>query len=381
MSLSALRNWAVEQALPVWGSIGFDAEHGQFVEQIGFDRQPMLEASRRVMVQARQIYVFGLAHERGWFADGDRLALSAYRQLIKRYGTDGAGTAGWAFATDRQGRVADSTRDLYAQAFVLLALATIARLDGGTGPLKLARETLAFLDARMASPSGGYLEALPATSVSRRQNPHMHLLEALLAWHEVAPEAGFDARALQIARLLKARFLVRLGDKTALVEHFDATLAPLGGPDFGFEPGHHFEWAWLLGECKRLTGEDFSHEAESLWSSATRSGFRDDGAIFDEVSLTGRLIQGGVRLWPLTEAIKAERLGYVSPEGGQKRDADTLAQSLLKQFIEPAPAGLWFDHFDRDGRLKRNNAPASSLYHLCCALAQYPDCPSNASAG
>lgn len=117
MSVAALRRWAIEQALPLWGDVGFDAQEGQFVEQIAFDRTPLMGAPRRVMVQARQIYVFGVAHQRGWFKDGDRLAEAAYRQMVARYG----GAPGWAFSADRGGRIVDATRDLYAQAFVLLA--------------------------------------------------------------------------------------------------------------------------------------------------------------------------------------------------------------------------------------------------------------------
>jgi mannose-6-phosphate isomerase len=373
MSFADLRDWIVGQALPLWAGAGFDEASGQFVEQIAFDGTPMLDTPRRVMVQARQIYVFGLAHERGWLPGGDRLALSAYRQIVARYGVAGGGNDGWAFSVDRAGRVVDPTRDLYAQAFVLLALATIQRLTGGEEPRRLARETLAFLDSQMAAPSGGYGEALPGRRTPRRQNPHMHLLEALLAWHALAPGEGFDTRALAIVELFERRFLVRRGERVALVEHFDAGLSPLGGPDHGFEPGHHFEWVWLLAECARLTGRDCAAQAQALWSNALRCGFRADGAILDAVSLSGAARESGVRLWPLTEALKASRAGHAVPVDMAGRSVDELAGTLLKLFLRPAPSGLWFDHFDEQGRLRRECAPASSLYHLCCALAQYPD--------
>lgn len=370
MSVAALRQWLVEQALPLWGSVGFDEREGQFVEQVALDGTPLLDAPRRVMVQARQIYVFGTAHERGWFKGGDRLAMTAYRQLVERYGVAG-GMRGWVFSADRAGRIVDATRDLYAQAFVLLALATIGRLGGGEEPLRLARETLAFMDAEMAAPGGGYLEAVPGPVAPRRQNPHMHLLEAFLAWHAIAPGEGFDARALAIVDLLDRRFLARGGNHVALVESFDENLAPLGGPDYGFEPGHHFEWVWLLAECARLMGRDGARQAQALWTSAMRFGFRGDGAIFDEVTVSGRPRKDGVRLWPLTEALKASRSRLAVPEGAIAREADAMAETLLATFLRPAPPGLWLDHFDASGRSMRDNAPASSLYHLCCAVSQF----------
>jgi mannose-6-phosphate isomerase len=370
MSVAALRRWFVEQALPLWGSAGFDAREGQFVEQLAFDRTPLLDVPRRAMAQARQIYVFGLAHERGWFQGGDQLAGHAYRQLIARYGAAG-GTRGWAFSADRSGRIVDARRDLYAQAFVLLALAAIRRLGGGAEPLRLARETLAFMDAEMAAPTGGYLEAMPGPAALRRQNPHMHLLEAFLAWHAVAPDEGFDARAWAIVDLLEQRFLVHGDDNVALVECFDERLAPLGGPDYAFEPGHHFEWVWLLSECTRLTGRSHSGLAQALWSSALRFGFRVDGAVLDAVTISGSRLDSGVRLWPLTEALKACRSRLAVPAGVIAREPDAIAETLLATFLRPAPPGLWLDHFDSSGRLTRDNAPSSSLYHLCCALSQF----------
>lgn len=367
MSVARFRAWAVEQALPLWATTGFDEAQRQFVERIGFDGTPLLHAPRRVMVQARQIYVYGLAHREGWFPGGERLVERAYGELVRRYGD---GTEGWAFSTDRDGAVVDPTRDLYAQAFVLLGLATVRQLGGGSEPLRLARQTLAFMDAHMATPAGGYVEAWPGAGGRRRQNPHMHLLEALLAWHALAPDAGFDRRAGAILDLLMRRFLVRRGEDAALVEYFDDDLNPLGGPDFTFEPGHHFEWVWLLDQAVQLTGRSCAVEADALWRSAIRHGFRADGCIIDEVTMSGRPCVQSVRLWPLTEALKACGSGRPTPPGGAARIRDGLAATLVDTFLLPAPSGLWFDHFDETGRLKNDNAPASSLYHLCCALSQ-----------
>lgn len=380
MSVAELHRCIADEALPLWGSIGFDKQSDQFVEQITLDGVPMLEIPRRVMVQARQIYVFGLAHQRGWFSNGDQLAFAAYQQLVKRYSVAGNGSSGWAFSINSAGEVINDARDLYAQAFVLLALATIRRLGGGNAPLRLAHETLSFLDAKMAAPAGGYYETYPRALGSRRQNPHMHLLEALLAWHELVPEDGFDKRALAIMELLQQRFIVQQNGVAGLVEYFDDALTPLGGPDYSCEPGHHFEWVWLLTTYATLTGCDCTEMAKTLWEHALRFGFRADDAIFDEISISGRPIQEGTRLWPLTEALKAINCGYPIPLGVRARAADDVATTLLNKFLRPAPAGLWFDHFDSLGRLKRNNVPASSLYHLCCALSQYPSFAENRSS-
>ena len=65
-SVAKLRRWVVDQALPLWGGIGFDSARGAFVERLTFEGAPLLSAPRRAMVQGRQIYVFSHAALLGW---------------------------------------------------------------------------------------------------------------------------------------------------------------------------------------------------------------------------------------------------------------------------------------------------------------------------
>jgi len=216
------------------------------VEQLDFDGTPHLDAPRRVMVQARQIYVYALAHRRAWFSAGEALSFNAYDSMKRHYHA-ADGLPGWVFSIHRDGRIHDSNRDLYAHAFVLFALASIAQLTGEREPLDRAQETLAFLDQSMSASSGGYIESWPTPSAPRRQNPHMHLLEAVLALHEVDPSGGHLERAEALVLLAVERFIHGGSGEGVLVEFFDDSLAPLDGTDYPFEPGHHFEWVWLLG--------------------------------------------------------------------------------------------------------------------------------------
>ena len=64
-----------------------------------------------------------------------------------------------------------------------------------------ALDTLKYLDLYFTSPTGGYFTVLPPEFERRDQNPHMHLFEAMLAWHDVTGEAQFLARAGEISTL------------------------------------------------------------------------------------------------------------------------------------------------------------------------------------
>lgn len=354
--------WLREQALPRWGGDeGFDAASGSFVERFALSGQPMRDHPRRAMTQARQIFVFAKAHRHGWLTGAGQRAELGWNCLVERYWqTDGS--PGWVFQCDARGTVIDGRRDFYGQAFCLLAAASWSKLSGEHGALDLADRTLAFMDQAMASPHGGYVECWPETVLPRRQNPHMHLLEALLELHEADRSRDYADRAAQIVSLAERHFLQSANQ--CLGEYFDEDLTPRN-PDVVFEPGHHCEWVWLLRRFDRVTGRNTAALRRGLLSSALK-GFRADGLIVDELAVNGRVTGPATRLWPLTEAMKAvaldDRPASTSVHPGDCWDA------LRRRFLADAPDGCWLDHFSPDGTLLVDFIPASSLYHICCAF-------------
>ncbi len=92
------------------------------------------------------------------------------------------------------GAVLDPLRDTYDHAFVLLALATVYALDRDAQIRSEIDALCHFLDTQLRSPHGGFHEGLPA-SMPRRQNPHMHLFEAMIAGFDATHDMVFQQRA------------------------------------------------------------------------------------------------------------------------------------------------------------------------------------------
>jgi len=163
----------------------------------------------------------------------------------------------------------DPTRESYDQAFGLLAAAWTYALDGKRQTIDFAYRTLQFLEVELASLAGGYAEA-DSARLPRRQNPHMHLFEAFLALYEVTCDPVFMARADAIHALLEQRFVSAAG---ALREYFDESWQPAQGAAGEIvEPGHHFEWVWLLYQHARLAARPVSPLAEQLFVFACKYG-------------------------------------------------------------------------------------------------------------
>ncbi|WP_312146772.1 AGE family epimerase/isomerase [Brevundimonas sp.] len=352
-----VRDWLFDQALPLWAKAGLDDE-GLFLEKLDFDGRPITGAARRTRVQARQVYVFAEAASLGW-TEGEAVARRGLDVLIRNHRrADDL----WVRAVDDTGAVIDPTPDLYDLAFVLFALAAAHRVLRDERALPLALSTLVAIETRMADPiHGGWQEALPPV-LPRRQNPHMHMLEALLAWQAVSPDPAFEAAARSVLDLFNRRFFDR--EHLMLGEFFTAdwTAAP-GAAGQVIEPGHHMEWIWLLDQASRLGLDGHARQADALFASTLTNGFNAQGLLVREVDRIGVVRDGGYRLWAQTEALRTLLLR------GRAEQAFALTETLFATHLATAVPGLWIDSYDAEGRPLDTAVPASTLYHLMTAFS------------
>jgi len=375
---AALLGWATDAALPLWATAGFDFEHGRFEERLTLRAGRLPDVPIRLLSQARQIYAYALAARRGWYPGAAMLVEQAYSSMVRDYrGRDGRG--GWIFSIRRDGAVSDPRQDFYAHTFVLLAIASYVQATGKQQALALADQTLAFIDRHLRAPTGdGFLEGLPPSGALRRQNPHMHMFEALLALWECSDDARYLTRAGELFGLFAARFF--RPDPGILGEYFTAALQPAEGVAGSLvEPGHHYEWVWLLRRFEQISGRLVQPYVDALYSFADRYGFDGAGLIVDELLVDGSHHAPSRRIWPIAEAIKANlveaRLGRPQSE----RKAASLAGLLRDHFLTCDPVGGWHDRLDRNGSCLSEFMPASTLYHVVCAIDELSQFASSSS--
>lgn len=359
--MRAYCDWITGTALPLWAETGFDPAAGRFRERLNAAGRPV-DMAHRAMVQARQIYVFAHAAQLGWF-DGGHLAETAMASLIRDYCVEADDRASFHFSIASDGKVVSEVRDAYAHAFALFALAWVYRLNGDARLVALADKVIRFIDLDLTDPAhGGLFDALPLATHDKRQNPHMHLLEAYLFLEQAAPGRGYLERGGALIRLFRDR-MYRDG---ILPEYFAQDWTPLADAARAglWEPGHHFEWVWLLREYERLSGDAVEPLAAALDASAREAGFAADGLIVDEVDADFRVVKPSHRIWPHTEAIKA------AVSRGDAALAGRMGDALLTHFLDRPFAGGWIDQIGADRRPLVDYVPASTLYHLFLAAAE-----------
>ncbi|MFY9655662.1 MAG: AGE family epimerase/isomerase [Methylocystis sp.] len=348
--------------LPFWADAGFDAEAGVFRERLDFLKRDCPTTPRRAMVQARQIYVYSAAAKDGGFREGGEFADRAMRSLFDLYLDDRDPRKGFAFSVNASGSRHSQFRDSYTHAFILLSLASLYELTGERTLLSSAEATLQFVDRHLVCPDhGGVVDGRPSAESVKRQNPLMHLLEALLALHEAAPEGPYLERAQGVLRLFEARLFQQ--EAGALPEVFAADWS-LDRSAAYFEPGHHFEWIWLLDWSRRLGGGLDLQLEDRLWESAQACGLDARGWCYDTVGLDRQPLSRSTRLWPHTEGVKAGLARHQAGEAEGLSACLRMLQTLNELFLGRPFAGGWIDRFSANLDPAVDHVPASSLYHL-----------------
>lgn len=364
--LREIETWMFEEALPLWATAGRDPGLG-FVEKLSDDGVPEKIGFKRMRVQARQIYVYSHAATLGWQGQGLEMAADGLA-FITNHGWLADG--GWAFKLGRKGDMLDATVNLYEQAFVLLALGWYARVSGTRETIDLSHHTLDAVHEKLGRTNGLGFRSGENSGEQLEQNPHMHLLEAMLALYETTGEARFLNEAHGLVALFEQTLFQQ--DKGVLLEYFEPDGKPAEGQRGRIaEPGHHFEWVWLLAEYKRLTGEDKSAIACRLFDFAEAYGVaRDTGLVKDGVLDDGSLFDPDHRLWCQTEALKAH---LVMDAHGREVNSARIAEitsHILDRYLATNPRGLWVDHLTQSLARKGTGAPASTFYHLFLAFAE-----------
>ena len=266
------------------------------------------------------------------------------------------------------GDILDDTPWVYDQAFVLFAFAEVAAADLDREIMSARAHRLIQAMNRLRHPAGGWREA---GDQPFQANAHMHLLEAFMAWEVLEPDGPWTALADEVVSLARSCFIN--ADRGFIREFYRTDWTPAAGTDGTLiEPGHQFEWAWLLMRWSVRRDQAWAMSAATkLYDVGVRGVDVRRGVAVDALDDDFTVRSETARLWPQTERLKAALLLAQLSEGVERdrlvTDARTALGALLR-YVQPS--GLWHDRLEADGRFRDEPAPASSLYHIMVAAEQ-----------
>jgi mannose/cellobiose epimerase-like protein (N-acyl-D-glucosamine 2-epimerase family) len=299
-----LKSWATEAAYPLWWKTGADPAGG-FFEKLSLEGKPV-EGPRRGRVLPRQIYSYSVAGELGWtgpWREGRRawpfllpVGLSPSRRPVPDPGRG-------------RRRQPGRHRHLYDQAFSMFAAANVARV----APERAEAMRQLHRGARDAD---RHAQASARRLLPDRSTQPAAGLQRAHAFARGLPGLVGDRHRSGLARLGRRDrrtdpVALHPAESGMLREFFDLDWNPAPGREGRIcEPGHQFEWGWLLLRWGKLTGRaDATAAALRMIEAGETHGIDVENgvainALLDDFSVD----DANARLWPQTERIKAAAL-------------------------------------------------------------------------
>lgn len=373
-TINPLKDRLIKRWGPKWHDAFRDPALGGYFERLNRNFKPLLTGQRRLVSQCRQLSIYSdlaIIDKSGAYKD---TITPAFEFIVDHY--HDAQSGHWWFSIDDEGKVKDRYSDLYALAFVIFSFSHYARASGDERAKALADETLNFIKTKFRMNAfAGFAEAVAENGTildkTRRQNPHMHLLEACLFAHEVWEDAGYLAMADELVGLFFDYFY---DSKNKVVcEFFSDDLKPHAADGGRMEPGHAFEWIWLLKKhgAAHNDAKRYDDVCVSMLETANRDGWDTlYGGIYDTLDPSGNVIADTKRIWPFCEALKANVLMLeAGPDRqGLKDRTRDMVHVFRDQYMEER--GFWTEWRTRDLSPATDYMPATTPYHVYVGIME-----------
>ncbi|MGH8416970.1 MAG: AGE family epimerase/isomerase [Pseudomonas sp.] len=348
---STVQQHFMDVIVPLWRGPGWNAEMALPYEALDAQHQPLPPQRYRAMACARQLFLFSSLIGDPHVPDADARAAALFRSLQRHF--HDAEHGGWFYSIDPHGAPLDRRKDLYTHAFIIFACAHYWAKVREPLVESVLNAALHVVAERFADGDGLYEAVLDqnwsSLNAGPLQNPLMHLAEAFLATLEAREDADTLAALDALAEAMQRRFVD--------VEHGVMLEKPLDAVDNWSEPGHQFEWFYLLESSEHLRGTPLHRSLTTAFAHAQAQGVdQATGAVVAMLELDGSVKDGTQRIWAQAEYLRALTLRPES-EGLLARQLDALQQHFLH------PNG-WNECLDGEGRISRSDMPSTTPYHL-----------------
>jgi mannose-6-phosphate isomerase len=345
----------------LWQGPGWNAEMALPYEALDAQHQPLPPQRYRAMACARQLFLFSSFIGHPQVADAGIRAAALFRSLQQHF--HDAEHGGWFYSIDPQGAPLDRRKDLYTHAFIIFACAHYWAKVREPLVESVLNAALHVVAEQFADGDGLYESVLEedwsSLGAGPLQNPLMHLAEAFLATLEVREDAQTLAALDALAEAMQRRFVN--------IEHGVMLEKPLDAVDNWSEPGHQFEWFYLLESSEHLRGTPLHRSLTTAFAHAEEQGVDQvTGAVVAMLEVDGSVKDGTQRIWAQAEYLRALTLRPDS-EALLARQLNALQQRFLH------PAG-WNECLDSQGQVSRSDMPSTTPYHLATCyigLAEY----------
>lgn len=368
MSLkNEVRTELMQRIVPFWMKLR-DDEHGGYYGYMDFDLNVDKTYEKGCILNSRILWFFSNAY----LVSKDEKLLKeadhAYQFMRDCCEDKENGGVFWSVTYD--GKVSDSTKHTYNQAFAIYALSTYYDASGCTEALEFARKLFHIIETTCTD-SFGYLESFTGDwkpedndklsenglLADKTMNTLLHVLEAYTELYRVAPEEEVGSALRKILVAFKDKVY---NSKTKRLEvFFDAKMDTISDL---YSYGHDIEASWLLDRACDVLGKEALTEqtkqyttviASEVYKEALDHG-NETGRAAGETAMNNECFKGEVDTtrvwWVQAEAMVGFYNCYQKTgEEKYKKISEDLWEYIKKYIIDKREGSEWFWDLDRAG--------------------------------
>jgi len=351
-----------DNILAFWTRHAVDREHGGFHGAIHSDLRVDKRAPRSAVVNARILWTFSAAARLLGNSQYREIADRAWDYIIHRFWDKENGGVYWML--DYKGKPISDRKQIYAQAFIIYAMAEYFRVSGKAESLDRAKLLFNLIEKHSRDPVfKGYFEArsrnwgaLDDMRLSEKDmnspksmNTHLHVMEAytnlLRVWRNSELAAcQNDLLEVSMDRMVDSR--------TGHFQMFFDRQWNSMSDHVSF--GHDIEGSWLIYEAAEVLGDPVlvavARNASLQMADAVYNEGRDqDGSIFYERNSKGEFVDPNKHWWAQAEAVVGFYNAFQLTRDERYREAAERAWDYIDARIIDREHGEWRAKLRPDG--------------------------------
>lgn len=348
--------------IPFWKDL-VDKENGGFIGYVDFDLNKDPYADKGSVLHSRILWFFSSAYN---LLKNDELpfyANHAYEFLRDKFWDKEKG--GFYWMTDYKGKVKDSRKHIYSQAFGIYALSEFYKAVKEKEVLELAKNLYSIIEEKCKD-DDGYFEELDENwnpkenrilseyniLAVRSMNSYLHVLEAYTNLYSIWKDKGLYEKIIWLLKIFKDK--IYDSQSKHLKPFFDKDWKPIID---AISYGHDIEASWLMDESAKIVEENLRKEIETLNVELADSVLKE---AWEKNSLINEKVRGNVdksRVWWVqAEGVVGFFNAYQKTKDSKFLEVTISLWNFIKEYlVDKREKGEWF--WKLDDNLKPVNMP------------------------
>jgi mannobiose 2-epimerase len=345
---------------PFWLKKSIDSQNGGYIIAHNAAGTPNPKASKGIVTQARQVWLFSRMAEQGYMRD-EALKAAAHGFAFLRDKMWDPKNGGFYWEVDAAGAAQIlPKKHMYGQSFGLYALSQYYIASKDPAALKLADELFRLFEAKAWDKEyGGYREFFnpdwtPVTQAERGymnaapdlklMNTHLHLLEAMTTYYRASKSPVARDRLIELINI-ETNAVVRK-DIGACTDKYSRDWTPrLEGNFARVSYGHDIENVWLVIDALETIGmpsHPFVDLFKSLWDYSLKYGYdAENGGLWYTGAFNKPADERRKDWWVQAEAIVSAVYMYKYTKDAKYLDVFRKTYDFIDRYMTDWEVGEW----------------------------------------